>query len=748
MSLNRLLFLTYNGVTIGQGSAIGEPAGGWSLFMSPETGVVSMRFVVADQAGGTAYAHMAAVEAAFSVRRQHLTIGVASTPINDFDPDFTVLTGYEAYPEIRHGEAISGPHSYGAETYEVTIRFRRPADNNGRRDEHPSIQKSQAIRRKVRFDGVWTAVAGSAGAREQFEDPSTGFEPHATTFLDDYDNTVAWTEAVHDVNVNDTDTEVSYHSEFWENVHGQVNEERTVHVDLHGLRRALVVGTWINPAGVSSGAGALAAFNNVTTGFLAQIRAWLSANFASAVFNPYSIDPRVNVTDGTVDYAAELWECQYPSAVNTGRRFSRIGVDPLPSGRLRGTVSGVYMASLVAGVQISALLNFRDGTNGGAAYTADVQTALAIAYGGGITWDAPTVLRYNYNEQQGIVEFEFSFKQITVNQSLSAAKDVDIIDDQWDLTSTTVGPGDSPFVIGGGSITSAANGGIVKRPLRLEATYRAWIKLGVDPMTKWNSGLQALVIQNIQTYLKPTTVAGALLKVVPEVNPTDNTITATVSMEAYVSAYLELSIEENVSRDEGDIYSPNLSGNDDDYDMEQGPTQGTKVRTTRLLSTQANAVNAFLSPKINGVWRRLRHSISSHTIVVGAAPAQTAIYFGELHEEFLRVQSVTEDSAGPSSNAQPTFSGTGNNPNSGNQGAGASSPDQGNSGGGVAPRAPDNINSGVISDGPVSNTDYGADGGGVPPLNFGPIGPSSDGGDAGFVPVVGDLGGNTGSNGF
>lgn len=724
MSLNRLLSLTYNGVTIGEGSTIGEPDGGWSLLLTPESGVVTMRFIVADQNGGNALANMATVEQAFSVRRGHLTIAVASTPVNDFDPGFTVLTGYEAFPEIRHSDGIQGPHSLEGETYEISIRFRRPADNLGRRDEHPSMQTNQAIRRKVRFNGVWTAVAGSSGARQQFEDPSA-FLAHATTVLDAYDNTVTWTESVHDINANDTNTEISYHSEWWENVDGQVNEERTVHVDLHGLRRAIVVGTWISPSGVLTPGGALAAFNDPATGFLPKILAWLAARYPTAIFNPYSIDPRVNVIDGTVDYNAELWECQFPSSVNTGRRFSKIGIDPLPSGRIRGTVSGVYMQSLVAGVTVSSLINYIDVTNGGLAYVGQVQTVIGIAAGRAVTWDAPTVLRYNYNEQIGIVEFEFSFKEILVSQSLGSAKDPDVIDDQWDLTSTTIGPGDSPFITGGGDLSTNGAGGVVKRPVQLECSYRAWIKLGVDPMTKWNNGLQALVIANIAKYLKPLVIPTALLKITPEVNPTDNSIIASIAMESFVSPFLELSIEENKARDEGDIYSPNLSGQDDDYDLEVGPTQGTKVRTTRLLSTQSTAIYAFLGPKINGPYRRLHYSVGQRTIIVGTAPLQTALYAFELQEAFLLVANVTTDS----DNRVATLSGTGNNTNSGLEAPlqlggggdqGAQSPNAGDSGGGMVPRQL--LRDGFSGPGGASATpysDFGGDGGGViPPLSL------------------------------
>lgn len=641
MSFNRLLALTYNGVTIGQGSSLGEPTGGWYLTLTPESGVVKMRFVVAST-NSNALANMAAIEAAFSVRRQRLTIVYnGATTVNDFNPSFSTLTGYEAFPEIKHDESLPGPHSIGAETYEIAVRFRIPADNNGRRDEHPAIDRSLVQRRKVRFDGVWTAIGDNNGAREHFEDASTGFVPHATTFLNGYDNTVHWTHAVHDLVVNDTDTEVSYHVEFWEDVHGQVNEERVVHQDLHQLRRVLVRGTWVDPAGIlsSSPLAALAAFNDATNGFVAQINTWLGATYSGASFALYSVDPKIDAINGRVEYSAELWECQTKSGVNTGRRFAKVSIDHLPSGRFVVLVTSVYMQTVVSGVTKTARDNYTDATNGVNALVAQVQTDLQALYGTPSTdWTAYTASHYSWNEELGIVESDLQFKELAVlAQSPTAVgkADTDIIDDNWDLVSTTEAPGDSPVVLSGQSI-QGASGTAVRKPIVLQATYRAWIIFGVDPMTKWQA-LQAFVIQQVNTYLKPASTAGSLVSLVPEVDPRNNVLSVHITLEAYAAAYLDLHISETVSRDDGRIFSPRLSGKPDDYNEQQGPSVGNKIRTTRLLSTQAGAIFNFMSPRSIAGYERLRYRISYDTITRGVPPLQTTLYFYELVEEFLAV---------------------------------------------------------------------------------------------------------------
>lgn len=697
---NRLHSLTYNGVTVGQNSTIGEIDGeAWSVALTPEMGIVRARIIVGSTSGN-ALANMAAIEAAFSVRRKHLVIVYSSTTINDFDPTFATLTGYEAFPEIRHSPDLPGPHSIGAETYELTVRFRIPADNNGRRDEHPALDKSLAARKKVRFTGVWTAIAGSLGAREQFSDPTTGFEAHATTFLSNYDNASTWVETLHDVVENDTDTEVSYHCEFSVHVHGNLHEERTVHQDLHQLRRILVTGTWVDPAGVQSATAyaALAAFNDVTNGFAPQIRAWAAATYSGATFNIYAVSPRVNVINGTVDYAAELWETEDVSTVDSGRRFSRITVDQTASlARLTVTIECTYMQTVVSGVTKTADANFADTTNGYPGLVTAYETLLNARYGRTVKWGALNVLRYNHNEQLGILEATLQFKEYPLAQSSVGFLDPDIIDDEWHLTSTTEAPGDSPAVLAG-QPSGTTSGTSVKRPIVLEASYRAWIHTGIDPMTKWNAVLLPYVEKVVNDFLKPATTPGALVRIVPEVDPSNNILTAHIWLESYVAAYLELSIDENVSRDLGRIFTPKLSGLEDDYLEQQGPSIGTKVRTTRLLSTQPNAIQGFMSPNDVAGYKRLRFSIGSKTVVKGTNPS-TAIYAAEMVEEFLAVRS---SSAGdPGSSPTITLAGTGQN-------AAA----QGASGGGSPPSATGQPSA---PQGSSDTSGAGASGGGAPP---------------------------------
>jgi hypothetical protein len=720
---NRLLSLTYNGVTIGKDSTYGEPTAGWSLMLTPEAGVVRMRFVVGSN-NSNALANMAVIESAFSVRRKQLTIVYnGSTTINNFNPSLVSLTGYEAFPEIKHGDEIPGPHSIDAETYEITVKFRIPADNQGRRDEHPAIEKSLSARRRIRFAGVWTAVAGSSGAREQFDDPTNGFEPHATTFLSGYDNSATWVETIHDVTENDTDTEVSYFSEWREHSNGQLDEERTVHQDLHQLRRVLVSGTWVDPAGVQSSSplAALAAFNNATTGFLAKIFAWLTATYGStSTFALYALDPRPNVINGTVTYTAELWETKASGTTNTGRRFARVTPNVLPSGRLEVAVQGVYMQTVVSGVTKTALTNATDITDGYAAYAASVLTT----YYGAMTFDGFRINRTNYNEQVGIFEFEVAARQIILNQTAAGAKDADIVDDQWDLFSDVEAPGDSPAVLVGGDLDSATTT-TVKRPIRLEASYRAWIKNGVDPMTKWNDVIQPYVIQQINAKLKPAAVPTAAIRITPEVDPQNNTISAHVVMESYASQYLRLSIEESVSRDNGLIFSPKLSGKPDDYLEQHGISVGSKTRTTRLLSTVSAAILNFASPDSIAGYRRLRYSIGQSTVIVGVAGIQTALYASELVEEFLAVRSSSQ--AGTQTRAT-TQSAT--NPQ--NQGA---------NGGGNVP-AGQNQPAGAAGGSPKAGANGASGGGGLPGGRtqisagagggtFG-IGALGDGGSGGF----------------
>lgn len=260
------------------------------------------------------------------------------------------------------------------------------------------------------------------------------------------------------------------------------------------------------------------------------------------------------------DLPADLYD-------QSGRRNSSVMVQFTPNDKRTAVFVGEWTAS---GASDSARGNYTANIGG---YTAGVLSG----FGG--TWEKVDE-DVEADETDKVVTFRRVHEEIISDQSSVGLDDDEIIQHEVFISRKKPAPGDTPKS--------------VRRFGEINASYSAWIKKGVNPRTKYTSGLRNFLIT--RALQKFDASAGALVDENVEVDEPNNRLQVALTLLARIdnSARVQFKETSEVNLDFGEVLYPAWTGDPLSHYRFKGHVKYIKTVTSeeRLLSGAAPAGGA------------------------------------------------------------------------------------------------------------------------------------------------------------